>query len=104
MHTIQTGSSVYTTPGQTTHTEAGKQTSDSKHLEKDNGPSTVAVTLPTVFFGLLILICVIAVVVFLVHRAYKRRHSYEHIHPSRQSQCTCLSVHPANERFACSVP
>ena len=80
MHTIQTGSSVYTTPGQTTHTEAGKQTSDSKPLEKDNGPSTVAVTLPTVFFGLLILICVIAVVVFLVHRAYKRRHSYEHIH------------------------
>ena len=78
MHTIQTGSSVYTTPDQTTHAESTTQTSDSKPLKKDNGLSTVTITLPTVFFGLLIL-CVIAIAVVLVYRAYKRHHGYNNI-------------------------
>ena len=78
MHTIQTGSSVYTTPDQTTHAESTTQTSESKPLKKDNGLSTVTITLPTVFFGLLIL-CVIAIAVVLVYRAYKRHHGYNNI-------------------------
>ena len=97
MHTVQTGSSVFTTPEQTTtkrkdHSETTTQSPDSRPLGKDGVSSTVAITLPTLLFSALITICVVAVVAFFVHRYYKRRKGYSNMQLSND----CVSDHDQN--------
>ena len=78
--TLQPGTSVYTmatTDHNTTgpnHVETTTKRGDIPS-SKNNSPSTVAITVPTVLFGVLIGFVIALVIVALVHRFYKRRRS-----------------------------
>ena len=81
MHTIQTGTPVYTTADQhsTTDTETTTHTPENVPLQNNNGLPVVAITLPTVIFGVLI-VCIIAlVIIVLVRRFHKHRHGYDNM-------------------------
>ena len=73
---------MFTTQDQTTTSSQATQ----KELEttagapdnepvKANGPSTVAVTVPTILIAILVVCVIVVVMVIIAHRAYKHRHS-----------------------------
>ena len=80
IHTTPTGTSVFTTQDQTTTSSQAteKQTttgaSNNEPL-KASGPSTVAVTVPTVLIALLLVCVTVVAAVLLARRAYKHRYS-----------------------------
>ena len=84
--TVQTGATTYTTSDTgtteniTTPVSTTNPPGNSIPLQSNGGPSVVAITVPTVLFGVLI-VCVIAVIVLVfVRRVYKReRHGYNNM-------------------------
>ena len=77
MHTLQTGTPV--NQHSTTDTETTTHTPDNVPLQNNNGLPVVAITLPTVIFGVLI-VCIIAlVIIVLVRRFHKHRHGYDNM-------------------------
>ena len=80
VHTTQTGTSIFTTPDQTTTasqttqkgTTTGVPDPENEPL-KASGPSTVAVTVPTILIAALVVCVIVVVVVIFARRVYKHR-------------------------------
>ena len=98
IHKTTTGTSVFTTQDQTTTssqaTQKGTTTGvpDNKPL-KANGPSTVAVTVPTILIALLLVCVTVVAAVILVRHAYKHHHSgYNNIRHTSNDQPSNLNT------------